>query len=377
MGHSSGSSSEVEGGNISRSKKRKAKKERKKSKKKSREKHTKREEEHSQVDAIDKEDADRLLISLLRLSPQMEKELLDVFEQLDSWGIVYLHDLGDLRLRKKLRHLFRALCVGEVEGEKGKGWRKALTYKNSLSKLVKRRCKELRSQLDMSSFPSELQQPEVHESEENPAKELAFDAERAERKAEEAVQRWRGEQPQDSGLLPTESTQEELAHQSTVAGGAPRREEWMLEAPAYLRCLATDDKPAAKRMKILQQKKKDDEEAVRVKAVMDEWNKSRKLQSLREMREQGDFAEGEEAYKRWKRSMDAARNVWGKRAAEQAVEQEFQDDAKKGQPWQRFDRDRDLQARVTRQIPREDYEKLLEETKLSARFKSSWQTSFL
>lgn len=49
MGHSSGSSSEVEGGNISRSKKRKAKKERKKSKKKSREKHTKREEEHSQV----------------------------------------------------------------------------------------------------------------------------------------------------------------------------------------------------------------------------------------------------------------------------------------------------------------------------------------
>lgn len=110
----------------------------------------------------------------------------------------------------------------KVEGEKGKGWRKALTYKNSLSKLVKRRCKELRSQLDMSSFPSELQQPEVHESEENPAKELAFDAERAERKAEEAVQRWRGEQPQDSGLLPTESTQEELAHQSTVAGGAPR-----------------------------------------------------------------------------------------------------------------------------------------------------------
>ncbi|CDJ40533.1 hypothetical protein, conserved [Eimeria tenella] len=375
MGHSSGSSSEVEGGNINRSNKRKAKKERKKFKKKTREKRTKREEEHSQVDAIDKEDADRLLISLLQLSPQMEKELLDVFEQLDSWGIVYLHDLGDLRLRKKLRHLFRALCVGEVEGEKGKGWRKALTYKSSLSKLVKRRCKELRSQLDLSSFPSEVQQPEVHESEENPAKELAFDAERAERKAEEAVQRWRGQQPQDSSLLPTESPQQELAHQSAVNGGAPRREEWMLEAPAYLRCLATEDKPAAKRMKILQQKKKEDEEAVRVKAVMDEWNKSRKLQSLREMREQGDFAEGEEAYKRWKRSMDAARNVWGKRAAEQAVEQEFQDDVKKGQPWQRFDRDRDLQ--VTRQIPRDDYKKLLEETKLNARFKSSWQTSFL
>ena len=101
--------------------------------------------------------------------------------------------------------------------------------------------------------------------------------------------------------------------------------------------------------------------------------------------------------------MDAARNVWGKRAAEQAAEQDFvsiacrngslefeaqirnlilrcicgvvwnfstrslvqalacvaelksgrlcadacwmlQQDAKKGQPWQRFDRDRDLQA---------------------------------
>lgn len=49
MGHSSGSSSEVEGGNINRSNKRKAKKERKKFKKKTREKRTKREEEHSQV----------------------------------------------------------------------------------------------------------------------------------------------------------------------------------------------------------------------------------------------------------------------------------------------------------------------------------------
>lgn len=116
------------------------------------------------------------------------------------------------------------MCCGsfKVEGEKGKGWRKALTYKSSLSKLVKRRCKELRSQLDLSSFPSEVQQPEVHESEENPAKELAFDAERAERKAEEAVQRWRGQQPQDSSLLPTESPQQELAHQSAVNGGAPR-----------------------------------------------------------------------------------------------------------------------------------------------------------
>lgn len=101
--------------------------------------------------------------------------------------------------------------------------------------------------------------------------------------------------------------------------------------------------------------------------------------------------------------MDAARSVWGKRATEQAAEQEFvrmlcrdvateiplrrhsvllcigavgavctggpqtetcagyllpvqrcaigcslmqQEDAKKGQPWQRFDRDRDLQVRT-------------------------------
>lgn len=41
-------------------------------------------------------------------------QLLDVFRQLDSWGIVYLNDLRDIRLRKKLRHLFRALFVSEV-----------------------------------------------------------------------------------------------------------------------------------------------------------------------------------------------------------------------------------------------------------------------
>lgn len=41
------------------------------------------------------------------------------------------------------------------------------------------------------------------------------------------------------------------------------------------------------RAEILQQKQKDDEESVRVKAVMEEWNKARKLKSLREMREEG------------------------------------------------------------------------------------------
>lgn len=38
---------------------------------------------------------------------------------------------------------------------------------------------------------------------------------------------------------------------------------------------------------ILQQKKKDDEEAVRVRAIMEEWNKARKAKSLRELKEEG------------------------------------------------------------------------------------------
>ncbi|CDJ58332.1 hypothetical protein, conserved [Eimeria maxima] len=273
---------------------------------------------------IDQADVDRLLISLLQLSPQMEPELLDVFKQLDSWGIVYLNDLGDIRLRKKLRHLFRALFVGEVEGEQGKGWRKMLTCKMSLSKLVKRRCKELRPQLEVSNPPADIGPVETSEvKEERLFEELRFDAEAAERKAEEAVQRWRAEH---AGLqeLSTESVSEGPSEvQQAPSEVKSGREEWMLEAPAYLRCLATKEGPDAKRMQILQQKKKDDEEAVRVRAIMEEWNKARKAKSLRELKEEGEFADGEEAYKRWKRNMEAARNLWGKRAAEQTAEQDF------------------------------------------------------
>ncbi|CDJ46625.1 hypothetical protein, conserved [Eimeria brunetti] len=399
-------------------KKRKAKKDKKSSKKKKRDnKHSGHGEDEDCfqlvgiarpllcccLDPYVQEDVDRLLMSLLQLSPQMETELLDVFKQLDSWGVVYLNDLGDIRLRKKLRHLFRALFVGEVEGEKGKGWRKMLTCKMSLCKFVRRRCKELRPRIEELDIPAEVGPSEALEGgEEKAVDEFTFDAEEAARKAEEAVQRWRAEHAELEGLS-ADSTSQGVSEQQTAPSEAkPGREEWMLVAPAYLRCLAPNGGADARRMlsavdgpleldtpphtsalvavlglgaEILQQKKKDDEEAVRVRAIMEEWNKARKVKSLRELKEEGEFAEGEEAYKRWKRSMEAARNVWGKRAAEQAAEQDFQDDTKKGQPWQRFDRERDLQT--SRQVSREDYNKLIQQTKLSGRFKSSWQTSFL
>ncbi|OEH79866.1 hypothetical protein cyc_02223 [Cyclospora cayetanensis] len=324
MGHSSGSSSDDE--LRSGSKKRKSKKEKKSSKKK-RDKHLERTEDNdSFLDQVDKDDVDRLLLSLLQISPQVEGELVDVFKQLDLKGTVYLQDLGDPRLRKKLRHLFRALLIGEVEGERGKGWRKVPAYYALTEK--------------------------DQETEEQSA---GFDPAKAARKAEEAVQRWREEQAPIEGLSSDSISQKEPLEQKPTASGALAREEWMLEAPAYLRCLAAKDGPDSKRKQILQQKKKDDEEAVRVKAVMEEWNKACKMKSLREMREEGEFAEGEEAYKRWKQSMHVARNVWGKRAADQVAEQEF----------------------VIQQVSQADYQKLLQQTQLASRFKSSWQTSFL
>ncbi|XP_026192846.1 uncharacterized protein LOC34619105 [Cyclospora cayetanensis] len=378
MGHSSGSSSDDE--LRSGSKKRKSKKEKKSSKKK-RDKHLERTEDNdSFLDQVDKDDVDRLLLSLLQISPQVEGELVDVFKQLDLKGTVYLQDLGDPRLRKKLRHLFRALLIGEVEGERGKGWRKVPACKKSLAKFVKRCCKALQPRLGPSNpvFEPLISDYALTEKDQETEEQSAgFDPAKAARKAEEAVQRWREEQAPIEGLSSDSISQKEPLEQKPTASGALAREEWMLEAPAYLRCLAAKDGPDSKRKQILQQKKKDDEEAVRVKAVMEEWNKACKMKSLREMREEGEFAEGEEAYKRWKQSMHVARNVWGKRAADQVAEQEFQHDTKKGQPWQRFDRERDLQARVIQQVSQADYQKLLQQTQLASRFKSSWQTSFL
>ncbi|CDI82618.1 hypothetical protein, conserved [Eimeria praecox] len=272
------------------SKKRKAKKDKKASRKKKRDKYSASEEEdnHYQLDQFDQEDVDRLLSSLLQLSPQMETELLDVFKQLDSWGVVYLNDLDDIRLRKKLRHLFRALSVGEVESEQGKGWRKVLTCKMSLSKFVKRRCKELRPRLEVLSPPADVRPCETSErKEEQAAEESRFDAEEAERKAEEAVQRWRAEHDELQRLSAGSVLQGASEQETAPSDAKPKREEWMLVAPAYLRCLAPKDGPDAKRIQMLQQKKKDDEEAIRVRAIMEEWNKTRKIKSLRELKEEG------------------------------------------------------------------------------------------
>ncbi|KAL8275851.1 hypothetical protein Esti_000414 [Eimeria stiedai] len=381
MGHSSNSSSD--GDNYSKSrKKRKAKAQKKRSKKCSSSRPA-GEKEHDAFEKVDMEETDRLLLSLLQLSPEIEAELLQVFKQLDSGGTVYLQDLGDPRLRKKLRHLFRSLLVEEVEGEHGRGWRKLPTFEEPLAKLLKRRCKDLRQRAHALPPLRQVQYgiPAAPPSEQEAADSVfAFNSEEAERKANEVMLRWRsGEAAAGREASPQRSLAAEAPGNGaqSPAAGVPVREEWMLEAPAYLRCLAAEDSSGVKRRRaeILRQKKKEDEEAIRVKALMEEWNKARELRSLRDMRKDGELPEGEEAYKRWKRSMDAARNVWGKRAAEHACEQEFKDDAKKGQPWQRFDRDRDLQARP--QVSQADYEKLLQQANLSSRFKSSWQTSFL
>ncbi|KAL8428238.1 hypothetical protein Efla_005340 [Eimeria flavescens] len=363
MGHSCSSS---DGGHSRRksNKERRVKKDKKVSQKSS--VLRAEENESDEFAQVDKEEVDRLLLSLLQLSPELEVELLEVFKQLDSWGTVYLQDLGDLRLRKKLRHLFRALIVGEVEGERGKGWRKLPTFKRSLAKFVKRRCKDLRAQVDGSSQSQQLEPSAPATAAgglqgETPS--FAFDAEEVERKANEAVLRWRAENEalyQEAAPEGNSSVDAPGITGPAPPAGAQVREEWMLEAPSYLRCLAPKDdlKSKRRRTEVLRQKKKEDEEAIKVKVLMEEWNRARKVKSLREMRsEAGDFAEGEEAYKRWKGSMDAARNAWGKRAAEQATELEMKDDVKKGQPWQRFDRERDLQDRP--QVPQADYEKLV------------------
>ncbi|KAL8433192.1 hypothetical protein ACSSS7_004080 [Eimeria intestinalis] len=120
-----------------------------------------------------------------------------VFKQLDSGGTVYLQDLGDPRLRKKLRHLFRSLLVGEVDGERGKGWKKLPTFEKPLAKFVKRRCKNLRQRVDAMppQLPVQSGAPAASLTEQEAGDSVpAFDPEEAERKADEAVLRWRSEE---------------------------------------------------------------------------------------------------------------------------------------------------------------------------------------
>ncbi|KAL8456057.1 hypothetical protein Emag_000132 [Eimeria magna] len=220
MGHSSDSS--CDGDRTSRKrKKRKAKEEKRRSKKCSSSRPA-GEREHDAFAQVDMEETDRLLLSLLQLSSEIEAE---VFRQLDSGGTVYLQDLGDPRLRKKLRHLFRALLVGEVEGERGRGWRKLSTSEKPLAKFVKRRCKDLRQRVDDT-----LRLPHVHSaapaapSSEQEAGDSVpeFDPEEAERKANEAVLRWRSERAAaDREASPQRSLAAEASDglaQSPVAG---------------------------------------------------------------------------------------------------------------------------------------------------------------
>nr|CEL76640.1 TPA: hypothetical protein BN1205_065620 [Toxoplasma gondii VEG] len=155
-------------------------------------------------------------------------------------------------------------------------------------------------------------------------------------------------------------------------GAAKRaREEWMLEAPAYLKkTFATNSKME----KIMEQKRREDAEAEQMRAAMEEWNRTHRAKSLREMAETGEVEDGREMYKKWKQAM-WAQNLWGKSAAEQRAVEEGKDEPNAGQPWRRFDRERDLD---TRQTSREDYNKLVAKaSELNSRFTSTWQSSFL
>lgn len=111
------------------------------------------------------------------------------------------------------------LCVLQVQGEHGKGWRKRAGCKFSLANYVKRLCAELRPRASSSTISLKLPFSETHVSPkgDQEAKEhaLSFDVDVAVQKAEEAVQRWREKQTafcsSAEGALPTEASNERTA----------------------------------------------------------------------------------------------------------------------------------------------------------------------
>lgn len=80
----------------------------------------------------------------------------------------------------------------QVEGDRGKGWRKQPAFKASLAKLVKRFCRELRPQLESWSPPKvDLSEAEPVPDQGHRDPSSAFDADEAMKKAEEAVRCFR------------------------------------------------------------------------------------------------------------------------------------------------------------------------------------------
>ncbi|KEP67413.1 UNVERIFIED_CONTAM: hypothetical protein HHA_224740 [Hammondia hammondi] len=394
----SSSSSESE---DDRTKKKAAKKGKKKEKKKMKKKKTKKAKSFDShlEDApppYDEFEVRRLLTGLLKKSRFLDTELEGLFSNLDDKQSVFLDGLADATLRKKLRHLFRALRLEEVREDDSVGFKKGKSLSSlSLRRVVRGLCREIKASLPLPEAEGVVvaaaSSPGCARPTENPTEGDSGDTsgrgsgDTAD--ATETIEGWRtGDVTVAGPALPpgfdATSHQDEKDSDEDVEfcgpsapegeGAAKRgREEWMLEAPAYLKkTFATNSKVE----KIMEQKRREDAEAEQMRAAMEEWNRKHRAKSLREMAEAGEVEDSREMYKKWKQAM-LAQNLWGKSAAEQRALEEGKDEPNAGQPWRRFDRERDLD---TWQTSREDYNKLVAKaSELNSRFTSTWQSSFL
>ncbi|KFH13862.1 hypothetical protein TGMAS_224740 [Toxoplasma gondii MAS] len=337
----------------------------------------------------------RLLTGLLKKSRFLDTELEGLFSNLDDKQSVFLDGLPDATLRKKLRHLFRALRLEEVREDDSVGFKKGKTLSSlSLRRVVRALCREIKASLplpEVECVVAAASSPGCARPTENPTEGDGGDTsgrgsgDTAD--ATETIAGWRtGDMTVAGPALPpgfdaaphqdekdSDEDVEFCGPSAPEAEGAAKRarEEWMLEAPAYLKkTFATNSKME----KIMEQKRREDAEAEQMRAAMEEWNRKHRAKSLREMAETGEVEDGREMYKKWKQAM-WAQNLWGKSAAEQRAVEEGKDEPNAGQPWRRFDRERDLD---TRQTSREDYNKLVAKaSELNSRFTSTWQSSFL
>nr|CCA30107.1 hypothetical protein, conserved [Neospora caninum Liverpool]CEL71353.1 TPA: hypothetical protein, conserved [Neospora caninum Liverpool] len=413
---SSGSEGQRKKKDGKKSKKKKEKKEKKE--KKGKKKKTKKKQKPSESDLDeasplhDEFEVRRLVTGLLTKSRSLDTELECLFSNLDDKQHVFLDGLPDAALRKKLRHLFRALGLEEaslrynlywvVREDSSVGFKKAKTLASlSLRRVIRRLCREIKATLPeraslfdpVGDAAGVAEAPAVEASSPVFAACLTADVEERDSQGgaadgEETIAGWRTgaaaaasgpRRPPPDFHEPREAAERDADEEVEFCGPAPEgesagkrgREEWMLEAPAYLKkTFATNSKLE----KIMEQKRREDAEAEKMRAAMEEWNRKHRAKSLREMAESGEVEDGREMYKKWKQAM-WAQNLWGKSAPEQRAIEEGKDEPNAGQPWRRFDRERDLD---TRQTSREDYNKLVARaSELNSRFTSTWQSSFL
>ncbi|PFH35304.1 hypothetical protein BESB_061910 [Besnoitia besnoiti] len=364
-----------------KSKKKEKKEKKKKKQKKGKKKKAKKEKEKAE-ELYDEFEVRRLLTNLLTKSRSLDTELESLFSNLDEKQTVFLDGLPDATLRKKLRHLFRALNLTGVKEEASVGFKKGKALSSlSLRRLVRSLCREIKAELPpptglppaAETPPQQLTEEELRRLRRGDSPVIVDAAELAGAAAPVGPAPPPGrEGGQDKGKR--EACRQRDAERSAEDAIETRkrgREEWMLEAPAYLKKAFT----ANSRMeKMLEQKRREDAEAEQMRAAMEEWNRKHRARSLREMTASGEIKDAQETYKKWKQAM-WAQNLWGKSAAEQRAIEEGKGEENAGQPWRRFDRERDLD---TRQTTREDYNKLVAKaSELNNRFHSTWQSSFL